>query len=1046
MATTVFFVSGTSLTIPSNYNSASNTWEAIGGGGGASYGAGAGGAEYRKITNASYTSSATRTCQIGAGGTGSSTNGTAGSNGTLTKLLADNNSTVALQANNGNGASYGATVGGTAGTGGTGAGGNFNGGAGGNSVGGGGSGGGGAAGPNAAGAAGGATGNGGLAAGGGGGGSNGGSTGGATTGGISAQAGGAGGNGRGGTGAGAAGTSAGGAGGAGTAGTGAGGGGGGINSPTTGSGGAGATGNVWTQTSNSATAGPGGGGGGTAGDGTPAHGARVGGNGGLYGGGGGGDGNFSTGTVKGGSGAQGIIVLTYTPAAGGSPYTMPAATGAVALAGQAATLTKTTAGANPVQKNGGTVSANASIATSLPGATTAGNTILIFASGGGTITTPSGFTSRSPAVNALGCYIFEKLVASGNSTDTPTLTMSGAYDAVWQIAEYKNITAYDTSSSQFSASLPPGPYSTPTITPASGNKRIFGFIGSTVITGGFAAGDPQSWANSFIGQQSNLLVGPGGAGRTPIASGWADLLVTASGVSSYSTAANIGTGSTTLQPHSIIAAYTTTDIPPVNPWPTFRSISSVGYASHTNTVVTAPTGILDGDILILTIAVFGTPTPAAVTLPSGFTLIDKSVAGAGGSNVNMSVAWKRASSESGSYTITHATANTNAFIAVYSGCIASGSPVDAYIFNAGLGATTDTTNLVSSVANTTALYIDHDWTAGGGRSAPTPMLERYENLTYLADNPLPTSGTSGRVIATNSNLAGGDPWAAWSVLLKPAVSAGGSPYTMPAAKGSVTLAGTVTGLRAARQLAAVKGSIALAGTTTGLRAARTLTAVKGSIALAGLATGLRVARILTAVKGSIVLTGFAAGLVYSSFKTLTAAVGSITLAGQAATLRLTRVMAAAKGTINLTGFDVVLTKTSAAVNKILTAAAGAFTFVGQDAALRRERRLPAAPGAITLAGQAATLRVARMLAAAKGTITLAGSDTLLLKGKSPLLATTGAILVAGNTANLVYRASYRMAAASASIRLAAREAGLSRSGTEQPGVMEFGRKAYLRRW
>ena len=147
-----------------------------------------------------------------------------------------------------------------------------------------------------------------------------------------------------------------------------------------------------------------------------------------------------------GTGGQGILVLTYTPAAGGSPYTMPAATGTVALAGQAATLTKTTAGANPVQKNGGTVSANASIATSLPGATTAGNTILIFASGGGTITTPSGFTSRSPAVNALGCYIFEKLVASGNSTDTPTLTMSGAYDAVWQIAEYKNITAYDTSS------------------------------------------------------------------------------------------------------------------------------------------------------------------------------------------------------------------------------------------------------------------------------------------------------------------------------------------------------------------------------------------------------------------------------------------------------------------------------------------------------------------------------------------------------------------------------------------------------------------------
>src|SRR4051794_1379095 len=98
MATIVFFTSGTSLAIPSDYNSASNSWEAIGGGGGATYSAGGGGGEWRKIVNASYTASATRTCAIDAGGAGATVNGNPGGNATFTQLLADNNSTVALKA------------------------------------------------------------------------------------------------------------------------------------------------------------------------------------------------------------------------------------------------------------------------------------------------------------------------------------------------------------------------------------------------------------------------------------------------------------------------------------------------------------------------------------------------------------------------------------------------------------------------------------------------------------------------------------------------------------------------------------------------------------------------------------------------------------------------------------------------------------------------------------------------------------------------------------------------------------------------------------
>src|SRR6185312_11666088 len=156
-----------------------------------------------------------------------------------------------------------------------------------------------------------------------------------------------------------------------------------------------------------------------------------------------------------------------------------------------------------VQKNGGGTNGSASIVPTLGSATTSGNSIFIFAQGAGTITTPSGFTSRSPQVNVQGLYLFEKLVASGNSTDTPTLTMSGAFNATWQIAEYSGVTSFDTSSGNNaagSACVAGLAITTPTITPGTGLRVLLAFAGAS---GGnpqtFTAGDPQSWTNSFTG-------------------------------------------------------------------------------------------------------------------------------------------------------------------------------------------------------------------------------------------------------------------------------------------------------------------------------------------------------------------------------------------------------------------------------------------------------------------------------------------------------------------------------------------------------------------
>jgi hypothetical protein len=313
---------------------------------------------------------------------------------------------------------------------------------------------------------------------------------------------------------------------------------------------------------------------------------------------------------------------------------------------------------------------------------------------------------------------------------------------------------------------------------------------------------------------------------------------------------------------------------------------------------------------------------------------------------------------------------------------------------------------------------------------------------------------------------------------------------LAAAIGPIVLAGTATGLKYGRMLTAASSTITLAGLATALRAARFVRAVVGPIVLAGMATNLvyTSARKLIADLGAIVVSGSNTSLNYGSGRTIVASTGSIAVSGTATALRVARQLAAVKGSIVLAG-----PATALRAARGLAAAAGAITVTGISTAvlryarklvatvgpivlggvttgLRRAITLAAVKGSITLAGSAANLLYTvvkrlvavtgtitlfgptvgldanRVVTAIKGSIILAGQAVLLLRGKTPFVAATGSITVAGQAANLVYRASYRMQATSASIRVAGREAGLSRSGTEQPGVMEFGRKAYLRRW
>ena len=287
---------GSSWTVPSNFNTSNNTIHLFGGGGGgagsrgqttnAFSGSGGGGGGYTRVTNASLSGSVSYS--VGSGGPGGTGSGTAVGSGTSGNATTFSSSTAG-------GGGGGTTSGGAGGTGTT-----FNGGAGGsgvNSSSGGavsGGGGGGTGGPLGIGAQGGtSTSTGASSAGGAGGGGNGGGTAGGNGGGFSAF--GNGGNNN---------AGAGGATSAGAAGTTGGGGAGGTTS-------AGGTGGQGFDILNSLGGGGGGGGGGG-----PGAGGTAGGLGGKYGGGGGGAGGArggSPGFANGAAGNAGVIIIVYLP-------------------------------------------------------------------------------------------------------------------------------------------------------------------------------------------------------------------------------------------------------------------------------------------------------------------------------------------------------------------------------------------------------------------------------------------------------------------------------------------------------------------------------------------------------------------------------------------------------------------------------------------------------------------------------------------------------------------------------------------------------------
>jgi hypothetical protein len=216
-----------------------------------------------------------------------------------------------------------------------------------------------------------------------------------------------------------------------------------------------------------------------------------------------------------------------------------------------------------------------------------------------------------------------------------------------------------------------------------------------------------------------------------------------------------------------------------------RSTSTLTYASsRTNSVFTAPAGIVNDDILLIVMNI-GDPTimpPLAATPPAGFTEATGSPAGmsdGGAFVISIRVYWKKASSESGSYTVTHTAGNTEGVMYCISGADGTTplSPTPTFATgNLSNGQTTTATGLTTPVAGclvimSEALYDDTTGMTVVSGSTPT-FTERYKGtIQYTQDGILASAGATGNKSHTNGNNAAGTPWVATLISVQPSTVA-----------------------------------------------------------------------------------------------------------------------------------------------------------------------------------------------------------------------------------------------------------------------------------
>ncbi len=179
---------------------------------------------------------------------------------------------------------------------------------------------------------------------------------------------------------------------------------------------------------------------------------------------------------------------------------------------------------------------------------------------------------------------------------------------------------------------------------------------------------------------------------------------------------------------------------------TGSDIETSGGANSTSATLTAPAGIVDGDLLLIIFHIDGKPT---ITPPIGFsTEIISS-----GQNDTLAVYYKIASSESGDYTLTFASQKWGGYIARIDGHD-SVSPMN-------ISGKSDSASSISGIAPSVVTTVDdclvfRAWTFGGERTPFAPdagTSEVYDDKTTGSGAVSFTAATEIQVSASSTGTA-----------------------------------------------------------------------------------------------------------------------------------------------------------------------------------------------------------------------------------------------------------------------------------------------------
>lgn len=212
--------------------------------------------------------------------------------------------------------------------------------------------------------------------------------------------------------------------------------------------------------------------------------------------------------------------------------------------------------------------------------------------------------------------------------------------------------------------------------------------------------------------------------------------------------------------------------------PVWQSVGTSPAGNLDNVVVTAPSGIADGDILLA--EMYAEPSTQIISPPAGFSSVVAVTNEA--ANFRMEIYWKRAAGESGNYTFTESGNTWGAgSISRISGAISTGNPINVVgTGDTGSGLGSSASAITPTLPESLLIFLQQGFN-GIARTPPAGMDENVEaaNGAYWATVQKASSGGTGKKVAA---LASTETWTCVLLAIDstaPAVGGGGGFFWSP---------------------------------------------------------------------------------------------------------------------------------------------------------------------------------------------------------------------------------------------------------------------------